>query len=138
MNEKIKAMIEEYQCSGCVVGGNISCYKKGFEGIGCDKHVAGTRIYPAIGRIFLGLPKGFCRLGLCEETKISIFEKVEDGWGYNMFNVPTWKHLDKKGNTLVRGLCPRTNYPWIHIFMGDQMEKIDCLEITQKDIDEMD
>ncbi len=140
MNNEIKKMIETYQCPGCACDGNISCYRavESGDGIGCIKHVAGTRIVPNIGRIFSGLPAGFCRLAFCEETKINIFEKFEDGWGYDMFNVPVWKHLDKNGNTLVRGLCPRTNYPWIHIFMGDQMSKIDCMVITQKDIDEMD
>lgn len=133
MDKKIENMIKTYQCPGCVGGPPLSCYKKG-EGVDCGEHVAGTNL-SLIGRIFLGLPKGFCRLGPCEVTKISIFERVEDGWGYGMFNVPVWKHLDKNGNTLVRGLCPRINYPWIHIFMGDQMTKIDCMIITQKDID---
>lgn len=142
MEEKIKKMIERYQCSGCIKGSDISCYKKGNnESIECSKHVEGTKIYPNIGKIFLGLPKGFCQLGTCGETKITIFKSYEHSlslWRYDMFNIPTWKYLDKHGNTLVRGLCPRINYPFLHIFMENQMAKITCLEITQKDIDEMD
>jgi hypothetical protein len=127
--ENLKNIIEEYQCPGCVCGCDISCYKKGYDddSIECSKHV---------GRIFLGMPIGFNRLGMCKETKIHIFEKPS--WEYGMFNIPVWKFLDKNGNTLLRGLCPRTNYPWIHILIGNHLDKIDCLEITQKDIDGMD
>jgi len=138
MKKEIKKMIEIYQCPGCVCGSDISCYEKS-DGLECEKHVAGTRM-SNVGRFFLGMPKGFCRLGACENTKISIFENFEDkpGWDYDKFNIPVWKHLDKYGNTLIRGLCPRTNYPFLHIFMGNCLDKIDCLEITQKDIDGMD
>lgn len=139
MKEEIKKMIETYQCPGCVYGSDVSCYKKG-AGVECSAHMAGTNIRPVIGRIFLGLNKGFCRLGACENTKISIFESFakKPGWDYDKFNIPVWKHLDKHGNTLVRGLSPRINYPFLHIFMGDCRTMIDCLEITQEDIDEMD
>lgn len=139
MNEEIKKMVETYQCPGCVCGSDASCYKKG-DGLECKAHVTGTQMMPCIGRIFLGLPKGFCQLGACENTKISIFFSFEDkpGWDYDKLNIPVWKHLDKNGNTLVRGLCPRINYPFLHIFMGDCREKINCLGITQLDIDEMD
>lgn len=137
MERKIVEVIECYQCPGCVCGMDISCYKKG-EGLACVKHVAGTRLFPYVGLIFLGLPVGFCRLGQVEETEISIFACFADGWGYNKFNVPVWKHLDEHGNTLVRGISPRVNQPWIHIFIGDCLNKIDCLEITSEDISEMD
>lgn len=138
MDKKTKEIIERYQCPGCVCGSDISCYKKDNDGVGCDRHCAGTTIMPQIGRIFLGLPNGFCRLGKCENIKISIFDEFEKGWEYDKFNVPAWKHLDEYGNTLVRGICPRLNNPWIHIFIGNHLDKIDCLEITQKDIDGMD
>lgn len=136
MDEKIKNVIEEYQCPGCVCGSNITCYEKG-DSLECKKHVAGTTI-SHIGQIFLGLPKGFNRLGFADRTTISIFESLEDGWGYDHFNIPVWKHLDKLGNTLVRGICPRINMPWVHIFIGDWTSIIDCIEITQKHLDEMD
>lgn len=139
MNEKTKEAIKRYQCSGCVSGNDMVCYKesKRDNGIQCANHVAGT-VISYIGLIFLGLPVGFCRLGEDEKIKISIFETFEDGWGYDKFNVPVWKYLDDHGNTLIRGMCPRINQPWIHIFIGDHISKIYCLEITQKDIDEMD
>jgi len=93
---------------------------------------------PHVGLVFLGLPKGFCRLGDFEKTRISMFKSRADGWGYGKFNIPVWKHVDKLGNTLVRGICPRTNYPWIHIFLNSHGEMINCLEITDKDIRGMD
>ena len=137
MDIKTIKAIEAYQCAGCVSGSDISCYKKGHDGVECSRHCAGTTI-SHIGRIFLGLPKGFSRLGSQEDLKIAIFESFDNGWGYNMFNVPVWKHLDDNGNTLVRGICPRINWTWIHIFIGDVMDKINCLEITRKDFEEMD
>lgn len=49
-----------------------------------------------------------------------------------------WKHLSKDGHTFVRGLMPRLNEPFLHIFLENCIDKIDCLEITQEDIDNMD
>ena len=37
---------------------------------------------PPFGKIYLGMPKGFNRLGSYGEMKPNIFEKFEDGWGY--------------------------------------------------------
>jgi hypothetical protein len=136
MENKIKEAIEEYQCSGCVCGSGIECYEKG-GGEECKKHVIGTLI-SGIGKIFLGMPKGFDRLGVFHTQKICIFSTFSNGWGYNKFNIPVWKYLDQKGNVLVRGLSPRTNTPFLHIFLCDCLKEIDCLEITNKDIDEMD
>lgn len=129
-----KKAVKEYQCVGCV-GGDPGCYKAG-DNLACVNHCAGT-MANGIGRFFLGLPKGFCRLG-DGKPKIYIFKTLKKGWGYNKFNVPVWKHLDEHGNTIVRGMCPRINDTWIHIFLGDYIKDIDCLEITQKDMDEMD
>lgn len=128
--------VQEYQCAGCAGGPFPVCYETN-DGEGCSKHCAGTTI-SAIGRIFLGMPKGFNRLGFCGKTTISIFESIDAGWGYDLFNVPVWKYLDSNGNTIVRGISPRINLPWIHIFIGDHIEKVDCYEITEKDLAEMD
>jgi len=141
MNEKQKKMVEEYQCPGCVCGSDTACFKKNPDDarcMACDKHIAGTMISGGIGSVFLGLPKGFCRLGFAKKTKISIYAEVKHGWGYDFLNVPVWKHLDKNGNTLVRGICPRINMPWIHIFMGDVLGEVDCFEITEKHLNGMD
>ena len=71
MQEIIKSAVETYQCSGCVSGSSIKCFNScpDFKtNYACDSHVAGTIIMPHIGTVFLGLPKGFNRLGLYKET----------------------------------------------------------------------
>jgi hypothetical protein len=136
MDEIIKKAVEFYQCPGCVGGHNIECYQKG-DNEACDKHVAGT-IISNIGPVFLGMPTGFNRLGAYRQMKMCIFRELKDGWGYDQFNIPAWKYRDEHGNVLVRGICPRINYPWVHIFLTDCMAEINCIEITAKDISEMD
>lgn len=139
MEQKTKNAIEEYQCSGCISGSNISCFQENSTGgIGCGKHFSGTRI-SGVGKILLGMPNGFNRLGKEEDLKPNIYPTYEDcDWQFDMWNVPVWKHLDKNGNTLVRGIMPRRNEPFIHIFLENCLDKINCLEITQEQIDAMD
>jgi hypothetical protein len=140
MEKKFKDAIEEYQCSGCMKGGDISCFKVNEAGgIGCGNHYAGTMI-SGIGKIFLGMPKGFNRLGEQSGLVPNIFRSFESSsWGYdNKFNRPVWKHLTKDGHTLVRGLMPRKNEPFLHIYLENCLDKIDCLEITEEDINQMD
>ena len=131
--------IQAYQCPGCVNGPYPDCFEKDVGGVQCVSHCAGTMI-SGIGSIFLGLPKGFHRKGPCNDTKIWIFESLSRSFWmpYDKFNVPVWKHLDKHGSTVIRGICPQTNDPWIHIFLEDCMSFIDCIEITEADINEMD
>jgi len=139
MEKEIKNAIENYQCSGCINGGDISCFAKNENsGIGCGKHYSGTMI-SNIGKIFLGMPKGFNRLGHHSEMQPIIYKNFESSdWKYNKWNIACWKHLTKDGHTIVRGLMPRRNEPFIHIFLENCMDKIDCLEITQDEIDAMD
>ena len=137
MEKHIKKAIEKYQCTGCAYGSDTSCYEKSAKSFECEKHVAGTTIL-GIGRIFLGMPKGFDRLEFNDKTTIYVFDKFENcDWDYSKFNIPIWKHLNEHNHTLVRGVCPRTNFSWIHIFLENCMDKINCLEITKNDIDKM-
>lgn len=138
MDKTIKDAIERYQCPGCVGGSDTSCYEKG-DSLGCKNHCAGTMGFPVMGRFFLGLPTGFCRLGTCDSTKINIFRSLkESDWSYDKFNVFVWKYLDEYGNTITKGLSPRINFPWIHIFLENCIKDIDCIEITTKDLNKMD
>lgn len=139
MNENIEKAIKNYQCSGCIGGPFPNCFKKDDTGVGCGGHKAGTYV-GGIGNIFLGMPKGFNRLGAAETLKLSVFEDfLKFDWGcYNKWNIPVWKYLNKDGHTLVRGLSPRVNSPFLHVFLEDCMDKIDCREITQEEIDAMD
>lgn len=137
IEEIIKKAVEEYQCPGCVGGSDIECYEKS-EDFSCEKHVAGTMGFPQVGRIFLGMPKGFNRLGGSGKMKINIFHDLEESWDYDMYNIPVWKYLDKHGNTLVRGLSPRTNWSFLHVILCDCVADIDCHEITEEMLKEMD
>ena len=90
------------------------------------------------GKILLGMPKGFNRLGQADKVGLFIYRTFVERGEYNKFNVPVWKHLTKDGHTIVRGICPRLSWPWIHIFLENCITKIECLEITEKDMKEMD
>lgn len=136
MKTKIKEAIEEYQCSGCALGHNIDCFEPCNTGCGCGKHLAGTLFFP-IGKVFLGLPIGFNRLGKDDKMKPFIFEDLKRG-KYDKFNVPVWKYLDKNNNTIIRGLHPRLNIPFIHIILKNCVDEINCELITDKDREEMD
>jgi len=85
------------------------------------------------------MPKGFNRLGQIAELKPFIFDTFENSkWKYDMWNIPVWKYLNKDGHTMVRGLMPRRNEPFVHIYLENCIDKINCLEITQSDVDSMD
>lgn len=140
MNKNIKDAIEKYQCPGCTNGHNISCFQPSstIGGVGCGAHSAGT-FMSGIGKIFLGLPIGFNRLGHHNELQPVIFERFENsGWEYNIFNIPVWKHLTSEGHTLVRGIMPRRNEPFLHIYLENCIDKINCEEITEAQIKDMD
>jgi hypothetical protein len=140
MKENVIKAVEDYQCSGCVCGSNTTCFEQNdAEGIGCGKHCAGTMLIPGIGLIYLGMPKGFNRLGEYRKMQPVIFESFEEAdEPYNKFNIPVWKYLSPQGHTFVRGLRPRRNEPFIHIFLENCIGVISCLEITESDIMDMD
>lgn len=126
---KEKQMIEEYQCPGCVDGPYPECYEHdpNESSITCTRHISGSLLMGA-SKILLGLPRGFNRIG--GGVDMNLFEKFSEGWGYNQYNIPVWKTLDTNGNTLVRGLSPRINRAFLHVFKGDCMAEISCLDIT--------
>jgi len=139
MENLIKALIETYQCPGCVCGCDITCFVPCTTGIGCGKHCAGTTIFPVVGKIYLGLPTGFNRIGNTNKFSLYIFsEYPAPNWKYDKFNIPCWKHLDENGNTIVRGLQPRLNNPFLHIYLGNYIKEINCLELATDDIESMD
>lgn len=148
MKENIKNGIEEYQCPGCITGSNIECgeYVKRDWSESCGKHFAATSIGMSI-KIFLGMPTGFNRTGTAMgediKLKLDIFESFDTVWDksgepYDKYNIPVWKHLNEKGHTLVRGLSPRNNAPFLHVILEDCMDKIECFEVTQELMNEMD
>lgn len=141
MDKKIKQAIEDYQCAGCVNGSNTKCGKfiqdTANESLRCLSHCAGTAMSGA-GRFFLGMPKGFCRLGKDNDAVIYIFQNLGEWSGYDKFNVPVWKYVNEKGHTFVRMFMPRLNQGWLQVFLEDCRDKIECVEITADDMKSMD
>ena len=127
----MREMIEEYQCCGCVCGGNIKCGKyKTSETLACDGHCAGTTVM-GIGRIFLGMPKGFNRLGVDDKLRIWIYKHTDD-FEYNNLNIPVWKYKNRKEHIFVRGLMPRVNTTFLQIFKSGNFNKINAYEVKDK------
>jgi hypothetical protein len=138
---KVLDAIREYQCPGCCDGCEPEEAPESPMGVGCKKHHPGT-IGSGMGSIFLGMPKGFNRLGHFDSMRLQIYESYQQkmqGYGdYDKFNVPCWKYLDEHGNTLVRGLSPRINMPFLHVILEDCRDNINCREIFKEDLDKMD
>ncbi len=115
---KIEAMVKEFQCAGCVVGHNTKCGKYDPQpmnnGTSCKSWVAGTTILPAVGRIALGLPKGFNRFG---EGKLYIRLHQGTTPDWNKFNVPVWA-MEKDGFLFVRTYSPRVNATIVDVIEG--------------------
>lgn len=145
LDDELKKVIEEYQCSGCVCGSspNDGCFEKSrLSGIGCGKHVPGTMI-SNIGTIFLGLPKGFNRLGPDKTLRPLIYDNIKqknESFGcYDNFNVPVWKHINESGHLLLKGMSPRINFNFLHIILDSKgHEEIKCLELTSEEIEKID
>jgi len=153
----LEEAVQEYQCPGCVGGPYPECFTKcRVGGVGCGSHSAGTMMFPA-GTIFLGMEKGFNRVGPVAEESFPLLifkdeEQFKKDWSspfgldgleipdsiYDKANVPCWKYLDKHGNTIVRGLAPRRNMPFLHVFLCDLRDKIPCIEITNDFISQID
>jgi hypothetical protein len=135
MKNEIKKAVESYQCAGCTNGHNTTCFTASDIHKGCGKHSPGT-FMSGTGKLFLGMPVGFNRIGPQEKLPLEIFIVFNDV--YDKFNIPTWKHLNSDGHTIVRGMQPRRNQTFLHVFLENCMDKIECREITEADMSEMD
>ncbi len=135
---EMNKFVKEYQCPGCVCGPEEGCFKEmNCKSISCEKHVAGT-MATDIGKFFLGMPKGFNRIGNQKELPINIYKTQADQkaqFSYNNFNVPVWKHKNKEGHIFIRGYMPRINMGFIHIILDGDFESIDAHEINIDEID---
>jgi hypothetical protein len=134
MEFKQRHMIKRFQCCGCTCGSNPDdgCLK--FEEIGngwfrCGAHSAGT-IIAGVGKIALGLPKGFNKVGalgnsldidgISTNIRLKLDAEKEH---YNRFNIPVWA-IEEKGYLFVRCYCPRINRGYIDIIRGKTIEEI--------------
>jgi len=131
--------IENYQCPGCVSGSNTKCGQ--FENkMGCNRHCPGTAIL-GVGHILLGMPRGFNKI---RENKVRIyifntFDELSSSFeNFNFLNMPIWKFKDKFNNTLIRIFMPRISTSCIAVVLEDCIDKIECFEITDNELKEID
>ena len=136
MDNKVKEAIQMYQCPGCIYADATNCYERD-KGQGCSAHIAYCDKGDKLMFYLPGMPKGFNSIDCFNRTRIHIFQSLADGWEYNKFNIPLWKHRDDNGNVLVRGFSPLFNTAWIQIFLSDCLDDIDCIEITKADMEQM-
>lgn len=118
-----KQMIEEFQCPGCMHGPDTKdCAQFKPERDGsmaqCIGHVPATAVFPAVGRIVLGLPKGFNRVG--SQTPgpfVRCWEAAADCVQWNKFNLATWA-MESDGHLFVRTYMPRINLSVVDVIRG--------------------
>lgn len=138
--------ITEYQCPGCVAGPEphtCPSFKLSMS-TGCKGHAPGTMML-GVGTLFLGMPRGFDRVGPSgtEYVNLDVCASAEEVVDLlkqkHPFSLAVWKHLDKHGNTLLRCYSPRTNVGWPVVILGDCMDKFpDAIEITAEQVEGMD
>ena len=132
-------MIEKFQCPGCTCGHKTDdCEEFYFTscetGCWCLGHSAGFFMAGA-GKIALGLPRGFCRVGTIKtsfeddkemnsrrRTNIRLIldhSKI----GYDKFNIPVWA-MEEDGYLFTRVICPRINYTYVDVIKGGKIKDI--------------
>lgn len=141
ITDELKGVIEEYQCSGCAHGSDTDCGKFIQNGIKkeCSNHSPGTIMYPG-GKIYLGMPKGFNKVGpYIENFSILIFDELDRF--YDNLNIPVWKFRNDKGHVFIRGLSPRINCPFLHLIINctdDEYGEIKCFELDDNFLEGID
>jgi len=130
-------MIEKFQCPGCVCGADTKCeafkLQTRYDGaFFCENHVLGTTIWPSVGSIALGLPKGFNRAGFYPFAEnitekhnrmyISLYkEGNKPNW--DKLNVPVWA-LVKDDFLFVRTFCPRVNVSTVEVIENGSLDMV--------------
>jgi hypothetical protein len=124
-------MIENFQCPGCILGGNTQCGS--FDMLDDSGMVHCKKWRPStflgrVGRIVLGLPKGFTRTGSVEFgdkpfTYIRLYESPEKMMKYDKFNVAVWA-MEQDGYLFVRCYSPRNNWLFVDVIKDGKMEHV--------------
>lgn len=131
------SMIKELQCPGCMCGtypDECDAYKLEVEDrphnfFRCTSWHPGT-FMGGIGKLALGLPKGFNRIGAVDLTIMKhyfrLYESPEKRPEYDRFNIPVWamKYTADNGESylVVRCHCPRNSWHYIDVIKDGQME----------------
>jgi hypothetical protein len=126
MLRELPLLGESYQCPGCMLGSNTKCgaYTPAnkHDNAACMKHAPGTTIFPVIGSLLLGLPKGFNRI-LKSDRKEEYVRIIPVGTklGYDHLNVPVWC-MEHGCNLVVRTYSPRIDRTMIDVLEGMTLE----------------
>ena len=144
MKQVEKEMIEKFQCPGCTLGGDTDCGTLKFEELGygmfrCSAHSAGTILMGA-GKIALGLPKGFNKVGALSNslthrdfsTNIRLVFNPEVFPRFDRINIPVWA-MEEKGYLFIRTYCPRINYGYVDVIKGGKIEELCPDTVNPKD-----
>lgn len=129
------SMIERFQCSGCVSGCDTTCGQFKIEethgsglGVRCIAQAPGTSLLPS-GLIYLGLPRGFNKVGARDEDKKGHKLTAIRLWtggtapSWNELNVPVWA-MEHEGFLFVRTYAPRTNRGYVDVIEGGSREML--------------
>lgn len=131
---KLETMVEEFQCPGCVCGGDTKCGR--FEksespgyGATCAGHVLGTSIM-GVGHIALGMPKGFNQsargsshaVGTPNKMEIRLYPKGTERPTWNNLNIPVWA-MEKDGFLFVRTYSPRIDRGRVDVIEGGKLSE---------------
>lgn len=143
----LEQLVEQFQCPGCLHGSDTKCgkYKRLDDPGRCDSHVLGTLIFPLVGNVALGLPKGFNRAGWefgSAEAKprikltVRLFPagKVPE---YDRFNVAVWA-MEQDGFLFVRAISPRINDSFVDVIEGGTLALVPNAINVGEFIDEID
>lgn len=145
-------IIEKFQCPGCVgcdfgITDQIEkdTWIKGSEMFACKNHCPGTRM-SGVGQIYLGLPRGFNKVGaihteassldMCTSNIQFFLEKPT----YDHLNIPVWG-MCEDGFLFIRVYSPRVNRSYIHVVQledGDLELPEGIVFIVSDFIDEID
>jgi hypothetical protein len=126
----LEAMVNRFQCPGCVCGSNTKCGKFRFDKVElrCMSHVLGT-FSMGSGHFALGLPKGFCKPGWKDNgtetlNKISLrLFAAGTSPSWDNLNVPVWA-LEQEGYLYVRTYAPRINFSWVDVIEGGTLAMV--------------
>lgn len=120
-----EALVEKFLCPGCTCGSDSKCGSYNPVAVDgnlmCGGHCPGTLVVPG-GKIALGLPKGFNKVGQAEKSNIRLWS-VGTKPDWDRLNVPVWA-MEKDGFLFVRTYCPRINVGWVDVIEGGKKE--DC------------
>lgn len=126
----VEDSVKRYQCVGCIKGDYPNCFSKAENSFSCKNHCSGTFLQFR-GKVFLGMPNAFNIVG-SSNMKIDIYKTYKSYGGYDELNIPLWKYFDD-GVTIVKGFSPRINEPFLHVFLENCCDSIECRFISPEE-----